>query len=385
MDDKLDVSLSYTKPIVNKEVTARQKNILAILKRKPNITKAELIKRLSNKNDPITVYQLEREFGILQGKGLLNDKLQVINIDSISELSVSSGVIKDKPIKSSIVKGFYAGTNTTEQNRKWLRDTINRNREILFSLNPDKTLELVQLRSDKSYLRKGRISLDRFPNIQELFEQALKNLEDFANIINDIDKKDKKNEKDEKDKKDWSEFVTLLIDFIIRIDDFVETYSADENGNFYGRPDTFEDYEFNRLTSYQLTTKDLIKNFGDNSTNDIPKSTTPYFNEVYDAIIDILNKAKNKPTAAIQEADETVEAIIENINLMYIYSVTNYLSKLNENVDNPGRKAQIQTYIDHCKKTDIDDYDSSFFYGSNDSMFFVALWCLYWRIYYKEL
>lgn len=364
MDDKLDVSLSYTKPIVNKEVTARQKNILAILKRKPNITKAELIKRLSNKNGPITVYQLEREFGILQGKGLLNDSLQVINIDSISELSVSSGVIKDKPIKSSIVKGFYAGTNTTEQNRKWLRDTINRNREILFSLNPDKTLELVQLRSDKSYLRKGRISLDRFPNIQELFEQALKNLEDVANSTN------------ENNKKVWSEFVTFLIDFIFRIDGFVETYSIDENGLPHGRPDTFEDYKFNRLTSYRLKTKDLIKNCGIDSTKELQRSTTPYFNETYDAIINILNRAKSKQAA--QKADDTVVAIIGEINPMYINSVTDCLSELNDNVNNPGRKARTQTYIDNCEFNRV-------FCKSNIDTFFVALWCLYWRIYYKEL
>lgn len=362
MDDKLDVSLSYTKPIVNKEVTARQKNILAILKRKPNITKAELIKRLSNKNGPITVYQLEREFGVLQGKGLLNDSLQVINIDTISELSVSSGVIKDKPIKSSIVKGFYAGTNTTEQNRKWLRDTINRNREILFSLNPDKTLELVQLQSDKSYLSKDRISLDRFPNTKDLFKFALKYLEDLANS---------------KDKKDWSKFVTLLIDFIFRMDGFVETYSIDENGISHGRPDTFEDYDFNRLTSYQLTTKELIKNCGINSTKELQRSTTPYFNETYNAIINILNRAKSKQ--ATQKADDTVEDIIDRTNSIYLTFVTDCLSELNEKVNNQGRKARTKKQIDDLNETYL-----IFLYRHSSCPFFVALWCLYWRVYYKE-
>ncbi len=367
MDDKLTVSLPHTKPIINKEVTTRQKNILSILKRKQNITKTELRKRLSNKNDPITVYQLERELGVLQGKGLLNDKLQVINIDTISELSVSSGVIKDKPIKSGIVKGFYAGTNTTEQNRKWLRDTINRNREILFSLNPDKTLELVQLRSDRSYLSKDRISLDRFPNTQEFFKSTLRDLEDFANST------------DEDNKKPWSEFVTLLVDFIFRIDGFVETYSIDENGISHGRPDTFEDYYFNRLTSYRLTTKELIKNCGINNADTESKMLTPpFFNEIYDAIIDVLNKGKNKSTAAIQKADDIAEAIIEAVNPKYISVVTDYLSELSEKVDNPGRKAQIQKVIENCTYNKV-------FYGMNADTFFVALWCLYWHIYYKEL
>ena len=362
MDDGLNVSLSYTKPIVNKEVTARQKNILSILKRKPGLAKAELKKRLTKKNDPITVYELERELGVLQGQGLLNDKLHVINIDTISELSVSSGVIKDKPIKSSIVKGFYAGTNTIEQNRKWLRDTINRKREILFSLNPDKTLELVQLRSDKSFLSKDRISLDRFPNTKDYFLFALEYLEKIAN---------KDNYKD-----DWQRIVTLLIDFVFRIDGFVETYNIDENGISHGRPDTFEDYDFNRLTSYRLTTKELIKNCGVNSTKEIQRSTTPYFNEIYDAIINILNRVKSKQAA--QKADDTVEAIIDNITPMYINSVTDCLSELNKQVNNPGRKARTQTYIDNCNPKNL-------FVNDDVNTFFVALWCLYWRIYYKEL
>lgn len=53
------------------------------------------------------------------------------------------------------------------------------------------------------------------------------------------------------------------------------------------------------------------------------------------------------------------------INARYIGVVTDYLSEVSHSIKNTGRKAR-DGYI-------------------NLDMIFVALWCLYWRIYYKEL
>ena len=385
----------------NSEVSKLQKTILELLKKNPNLTKEALKDKLYENGEPVSAYQLEHEIGFLQGKNLLDDKLQVINIKRISDLTVISDKndeAEELSIRSEIVKGFYSGTNTVAQNRKWLREILNHKSDELFALNPDKSLELVLLKNDRRYLRKDRIPLKAYPCIKCYFELALNDLKHFANSF--------ASNTDEIINGYWQTFVTLLTDFIVSNEGFFETYdinyNIDEDGNLvnrnpdHGRPETFEDYEISDWTT-KPGTKEFIKTWKLNLNNELKKTHSktsfkylpiPSFGTVYSAISDALNV--NRKTAIVnqQQFDSNVSSycniisILDEINARYIGWVTDYLSEATENINNAGRKARNLKLIDQCNSDLI-------FYGKdgyiNLDMFFVALWCLYWRIYYKEL
>ena len=57
---------------------------------------------------------------------MLDDKYRVINIKESSDLFVLPEDIEEKPIRSKLKRGFYDGTNSIKQSRKWLRETINK-------------------------------------------------------------------------------------------------------------------------------------------------------------------------------------------------------------------------------------------------------------------
>lgn len=372
----------------NSEVSKLQKTILELLKKNPNLRKEDLKIILCKNVKLVSAYQLEHEIGYLQGKNLLNDKLQVINIKRLSDLTVIPDKNDDSEeisIRSELVKGFYAGRNTIKDNRKWLRETLNKKGDELFTLNPDNTLELVLLKNDRRYLREDRIPLQAYPCIKCYFELALDDLKHFANnndkIINGY----------------WQAFVTLLTEFIVSNEGFFETYDVDEDGNpGHGRPETFEDYEISDWTT-KLGTKEFIKIWKLNLNNELKKTHSktsfrylqlPSFGEVYSTISDALTVNHKTPIVSQQQFDSSVSSycnvisIIDEINARYIGRITDYLLEVTENINNPGRKGRYLKLIDKCNSDSV-------FYGKdgikNIDMFFVALWCLYWRIYYKEL
>ena len=348
---RLDVRiLSYC----DEQVTLRQRNILEKLKENPKTSKKELLNVLKDKNDPISDYELESELGKLQGKGLLDDKYRVINIKESSDLFVLPEEIKEKPIRSKIKRGFYDGTNSIKQSRKWLRETINKEKAKLFVLNPDRTLELVKLGVDKSFLKENRISLKQFPETNEIFSNAL-------DVINRLAENKSRN-------RDWHGFVTFLMEFIFDtvcfgVNDIVID-TDDDSDEVYWSPETFDNRKFIDLVEFgssDIITKDTLLS-----------KQIPFFGDVYDVIINTLDEAVSKNDEdGFKEADLLVNDIIDEVSGLYVRLVYEVQKEKRES----NLKPKDYKWIEQLYASPALPYET----------LFVAIWCLFWRMYFKEL
>ena len=357
----------------NYEVTEQQKQILSILKDYTGITKEELFERLCLVKDPIlhgkklTKYKLEHELGILQGKGLLDDDLNIINLENLDDLIIKTEEPDLVELSSKRRQGFYDGTNTVQQNRKWLRAIVNEKKRQIFTLNPDNKLELVVLGSDRSLLTKNRISLENFTETKETFDEALSNLKQCAG---------KKEYQEE-----WDTLLTFLTDYIFRAEGFFENYILDEHGMHSGCPSTVDNYQFeqnyllDKDTNSRITIKDLLDSIG----------VLFSFRKIYDSIIDDLKAAKNRLELSTDGSDpsgfeiDNVDDAVNDAIYETSSSIVEYLAQLLSEEKN----TQGKDYIEHLKSVLTGDRED--LQIIDPPTLFVGLWCLYWRVYYKEL
>lgn len=334
----------------DEQVTLRQRNILEKLMENPKTSKTKLLDLLKDNNDPISKYDLERELGILQGKGLLDDKYRVINIKESSDLFVLPEDIEEKPIRSKIKRGFYDGTNSIKQSRKWLRETINKEKAKLFVLNPDRTLELVKLGVDKSFLKENRISLEQFPETNEIFSNALVEIKRLA------DNKSRN--------RDWHGFVTFLMEFIFDTLCFGGDDIVTDSNEVYWLPETFDNRKFIDLVEFgssDIITKDTLLS-----------KQIPFFGDVYDVIINTLDEAVSKNDEdGFEKADLLVNDIIDEVSGLYVRLVYEVLKiKRKSNL-----KPKDYKWIEQLYASPALPYET----------LFVAIWCLFWRMYFKEM
>ena len=357
----------------NYEVTDLQKQILSIVNDFDKITKDELYSKLRLTKGSFTKYQLEHEIGVLQGKGLLDDHLNIINLEDLDDLIIKSEEPDLAGFRSERRQGFYDGTNTVQQNRKWFRSTINEKRGQLFTLNPDNKFELVVLGHDRSCLNNNRISLANFSETCETFDVALYNLQLWAG--------------NKKHSEEWNTLLAFLTDYIFRTEGFLENFELDESGMHSGRPDTVDDrkldeYLLDKDKDLKVTISDLLEEEIEEEIDCVPFST------IYNAITDALNTANNcqnqsdsDPDSSdfdIDDEDDYVNNAIYEISSKIVENLVQLL--LEENGNTLSKDC-----IDNMKNTVTCDREDNGIVTMDPVTLFVALWCLYWRVYYKEL
>ena len=343
----------------NYEVTERQQTIIKILKRTPNATKGVIIKALSDEHDIITLYQLERELGVLQGKRLLDSKLNVININTLDDLVVIPNEQEHDEDKKRLSHGFYDGTNDIQQSRKWLRAKLNDKGASIFKLNPTGKLALIQLGNNKGYLTKDMITLRKFPDTKEFFEQSLSDLKEYVSS--------------KKYSKEWKMTVTLLTDYICRAKGFYEYCYEDDEGHFREQPSTFEDYGLEHGHYDEPSTMELLEEWGIYADKESTDPCIPYFSDIYAVIVGVLKQAIDKEIS-YEDADIMVVDSIDSLS----FRIVEYLCNLLRNIESNSQRQKNCNLIEAWEKLEL-------FAPKNTSVIFVGLWCIYWQIYYKEL